>query len=162
MAEKDCTLLCHLGGWKVGFQERSLLVTSIDSTSLGFWGTAESIIHLAERGESLPVGLMELVALAIRDWVKKLILSSDRSLALGDWRDNAADSGRSEKEPTCPTRMPQAWHLRQRGHRVMGNIGHLQCRSSCSSRKGLKGHPFLTSHIQPILQTGKTGPREAK
>lgn len=70
MAEKDCTVLSHLGGWKVGFQERSLLVTSIDSPSPGFWGMAESIIHLAERGESLPVGFMELVALAIRDWVK--------------------------------------------------------------------------------------------
>ena len=52
------------------FQEESLLVTSIDSSSPSFWGTAESVIHTAEKGESLPVGCMELVALALTDWLK--------------------------------------------------------------------------------------------
>ena len=52
------------------FQEESLLVTSIDSSSPSFWGTAESVIHTAEKGESFPVGCMELVALALTDWLK--------------------------------------------------------------------------------------------
>lgn len=52
------------------FQKRSLLVTSIDSSRPGFWGTAKSITHSAEKGESLAVRFMELVPLAIRGWLK--------------------------------------------------------------------------------------------
>ena len=77
--KKEGKVLSHLGGQRVRFQEESLLVTSIEQSSPHFWGKAQSITHSAEKGESLPVGLMETIVSAIQDWLKAC-LSSDRSL----------------------------------------------------------------------------------
>ena len=133
------------------FQEGSLLVTSTDSSSPGFWGTAESVTHSAEKGESLPVGFMELVPLAIRGW-RKACSEFRQKPHVGEFEGQWSTLNKVRERTDLPKR--EASGLALGTEKPWGCVEHeVTCsvETNAAVGRGLKGHPFLTPHLQPIL-----------